>query len=244
MIQFLRIKNRPNRVRRDGGGFSEMALVQKTGKYGAIIKTEGLSKKKCLMVTGAHSSGKSRWIHRMYDAAGNLWGSRCTKNGPVMLEALHPILAWSEQDCVQAWWAEEQAKKPENEQKPWKSLRPHQRADALPAYVLATGAVVFCDDAHKLTGRKLQVARACLMAAKIFVIAASEETQLAPNLRSVVLDRKPQIIRLTSDVAYDATNVFMWIFMFACMVGGWYEAAAVLGGLKAISSGRRAARAN
>ena len=79
--------------------------------------------------------------------------------------------------------------------------------------------MLFVDDAHKLGGCKLQIARQCVLSAKLFVIAASEEQHLAPNLRSAVLHRDPQIFRLDSEVAYDATALLMWFFI-AIMFGG------------------------
>jgi hypothetical protein len=56
--------------------------------------------------------------------------------------------------------------------------------------------------------------------------------------------RDPQIFRLDTDVSYDATNLFMWAVLVACLAAGWFEAAMVLGGLKMLGSGRRAARAD
>ena len=104
--------------------------------------------------------------------------------------------------------------------------------------------MLFIDDAHKLAGRKLQIARKCVLSSRLFVIAASEEQRMPPNLRTVVMRRDPQIFRLNSEVSYDATNLFMWAFLVACLAAGWWEAALVLGGLKALGSGRRAARAD
>ena len=48
----------------------------------------------------------------------------------------------------------------------------------LPDYCRDTNAVLFIDDAHKLAGRKLEIARLCVMASKIHVIAASEEQRI------------------------------------------------------------------
>jgi hypothetical protein len=57
-----------------------------------------------------------------------------------------------------------------------------------------------------------------------------------------MLRRDPQTFRLDSEVAYDATTIVMWI-MIALSVGmGAWEIAVVLGGLKMLGSGRRAAR--
>ncbi|TXH77724.1 MAG: hypothetical protein E6Q85_02705 [Thiothrix sp.] len=111
-------------------------------------------------------------------------------------------------------------------------------------YCKETGAILFVDDAHKLNGRKLQIARQCVLSSRLFVIAASEEQRLAPNLRAAVLHRNPQIFRLDSEVAYDATALLMWTFIALCLVAGWWEAGAVLGGLKLLGTGRRSARAD
>jgi hypothetical protein len=82
------------------------------------------------------------------------------------------------------------------------------------------------------------------MATRLTVVAASEEQRLPPNLRPVLMRRDPQIFRLDSDVAYDATHILMWILLACSLVVGWWEAAFVIGGLKALGTGRRAARAD
>ena len=138
----------------------------------------------------------------------------------------------------------EEAADPATARVPWKALKQHDRAEALPDYCKDTKAVLFIDDAHKLAGRKLQIARKCVLASRVFVIAASEEQRMPPNLRTVVMRRDPQIFRLDTDVSYDATNLFMWAVLVACLAAGWFEAAMVLGGLKMLGSGRRAARAD
>ncbi|MDD4913330.1 MAG: hypothetical protein PHP57_13640, partial [Sideroxydans sp.] len=117
-----------------------------------------------------------------------------------------------------------------------------QKADYLADYLRDTGAVLFLDDCHKLTGRKLQIARNCALAAKVWVASASDEARIAPNLRAVLLRRDPQIIRLGSDVAYDATGVLTWMLALVLLVGGMGEAAMVVAGLRMLSSGRLAAR--
>ena len=105
-----------------------------------------------------------------------------------------------------------------------------------------TGAVLFIDDAHKLAGRKLQIARECALVARIWVASSSEENRIAPNLRQVMMRRDPQMFFLDSEVAYDATTILMWIMIAISMGMGAWEIAIVLGGLKMLGSGRRAAR--
>jgi hypothetical protein len=117
-----------------------------------------------------------------------------------------------------------------------------ERAEALADYIRDTGAVLFLDDCHKLAGRKLQIARECALTARIWVASASDEQRIPPNLRAVMMRRDPQIIRLGSEVAYDATNVLTWILALVLLASGAWEASIVVAGLKALSGGRLAAR--
>jgi hypothetical protein len=102
--------------------------------------------------------------------------------------------------------------------------------------------VLFIDDAHRLQGRKLQIARECALTARLWVVSASEEGRLGPSLRNVLMRRDPQLIRLDSEVAYDATAVVLWLLIAVCVGMGAWELAAALGGLKLLSHGRRDAR--
>jgi len=246
-MKFLKIKRHKKRKRADGSTYAEAVFITKRAKFGDTLSEESVSTKRPVLVTGAHDSGKSRWVKRLHDAAPQIWGTK-TKAKPLLLDALSPLSAWCDSPAVGEWWEqkrqEEAANDPGTARSPWKHVKQYTRADALPDYCKDTGAVLFIDDAHKLTGRKLQLARQCVMSSRLFVIAASEEQRLAPNLRAAVLHRDPQIFRLDSDVAYDATHLLMWFFIVACLAAGWWEAGAVLGGLKMLGSGRRAARAD
>ncbi len=126
--------------------------------------------------------------------------------------------------------------------RPWTKLKAWERAEALPDYIRDTGAVLFLDDCHKLAGRKLQIARECALAARVWVASASSENRIPPNLRSVMMRRDPQVIRLGTDVAYDATNVMTWMLALVLLAAGAWEASIVVAGLKALSNGRQAAR--
>lgn len=246
-VQFLKIKRRKKRLRADGTDYAEAVFVTKRRKFGDTLGEETVSIKRPVLVTGAHDSGKTQWVKRLHDAAPQIWGSK-TKAAPLLLDSLSPLSAWCDSPAVAAWWEAkrkaEEAADPTTARAPWKTIKQHTRADALPDYCKDSGPVLFIDDAHKLNGRKLQIARLCVLSSRLFVISASEENRLAPNLRAAVLHRDPQIFRLDSDVAYDATALLMWFFIVACVAAGWWEAGAVLGGLKLLGSGRRAARAD
>lgn len=246
-MEFLKIRRGKAQVRADGSAYAVPLFVTKTERMGNTISEEPISTKRPILVTGAHDSGKSKWVDRLYENAGEIWGTK-SKTAPLYLHTLRPLTAWSDEPDVEKWWEakreEEEKTDWDNARAPWKALKHYQRAEALADYCKDTKAVLFIDDAHKLAGRKLQIARQCVMNARVFVISASEEQRLPPNLRTVVMRRDPQIFRLNSEVSYDATNLLMWAFLVACLAAGWWEAAAVLGGLKALGTGRRAARAD
>lgn len=246
-MEFLKIHRSKSQVRADGSPYAVPLYVTKTQRKGTVISEEAISTKRPILVTGAHDSGKSKWVERLHEHAAEIWGTK-SKTAPLYLDTLRPLVAWSDEPDVEKWWEAKRLKEEEtdlnNARAPWKSLKQYTRAEALPDYCKETGAVLFIDDAHKLAGRKLQIARKCVLSSRLFVIAASEEQRLPPNLRTVVMKRDPQIFRLNSEVSYDATNLFMWAFLVACLAVGWWEAALVLGGLKALGTGRRAARAD
>lgn len=244
-MEYLKIRRSKKQVRADGSFYAVPLLVTKTRKYGKTVSEQTISTKKPILITGAHDSGKTRWIRRLHDEALAIWGAK-SKHEPLLLDAFSPLAAWSDSDVVAQWWdsvrREELDLGEEGVRKAWSHLKQYERSEALPEYCLATKAVLFIDDAHKLSGRKLQIARECLLASRLFVVAASEEQRIPPNLRSVMMRRDPQIFRLDSEVSYDATALLVWMFIAVALAIGWWEAALVMGGVKAMGTGRRSAR--
>lgn len=246
-MEYLKIRRSKAQRRANGLPYAVPLWVTKQRKYGTTISEKAISIKQPILVTGAHDSGKTRWLQRMHEHAEEIWGRKITAK-PLYIEALNPMSSWCEPSFLGAWWDQRRLVltqlNPEWTTQPWKNLKTHTRLELLSTYCQDTEAVVLIDDAHKLTGRKLQIVRQCVLEASIFVMAASEEQRLPPSLRSVVMRREPQIFRLDSEVSYDATNLFMWAVLLACLAVGWWEAALVLGGVKALGTGRRATRAD
>ena len=242
-MEYLKIRRTKKQVRADGSPYAVPIFVSKTRKYGKVTSEQTISIKTPVLVTGAHDSGKTRWLTRLHESAVEIWGAK-HKAQPLYLDALSPIAAWCDSPAIGHWWDSQQIALPQDEQTLWKSLKQHARTEVLPDYCRENKAVLFIDDAHKLAGRKLQLARQCAMACRLSVVSASEEQRIPPNLRSVLMRRKPQIFRLDSEVAYDATHILMWLLLVSCLLIGWWEAALILGGLKALGTGRRAARAD
>lgn len=239
-MKFLRIKGSVNRVRADGTPFKSATFVEKNRKYGTQISEQTISVKRPVLVTGAHDSGKSRFLKRLYTDERAIYGAKISAPA-LWLSALRPLTSWTDFPHVADWF---NASKVNTKKLSWSSLKQYEKVEQLPHYVAETKAVVFVDDAHKLSGRKLQIARECILAAHIYVISASDEQRIPPNLRGIVLRRDPQVFRLNTEVSYDMTQPLMWLAILFLVSIGFWEAGAVLGGLKYLSSGSRATKNN
>jgi hypothetical protein len=242
-------------IRRD----NKTAQVRTRPHWGAdFTSVESISKKSNILITGAHHSGKSRAIQKLYDDAETIWSeqikpysptSRTTqakprlKEGevwtfpePVLLNGVTPLSIWHDNQGMADWW---EAKNPDT---PYKKVQATKRVELIASYLKETRAVLFVDDAHKLNGRKLQIAKACIQSSYRCVVSASTENKLPPSIRRPFLESKPQHIQLNSEVAYDATHLLIWFFVFVLMMTGMTELAALLGLLEAMKGGRNASR--
>ncbi len=121
-MEYLKIRRAKNQVRADGSRFAVPILVTKTKKYGRVISEQVISKKKPILVTGAHDSGKTRWLTRLHENAHEIWGAKI-KAEPIFLDTLSPLSAWCDQSAVSDWWDNEQKKRPLDEREPWKKLK-------------------------------------------------------------------------------------------------------------------------
>lgn len=240
-MEYLKIRNSTRQKRADGTAYAVPLFVKKDRKYGKTISEKAISTRRDVLITGAHDSGKTRWLTRLYEQSAAIWSK--PKHPALWLGALRPLTAWSDQPALIEWWETRRKVATEegnpDEYQPWAKVPAWKRQEAIADYLRDTGAVLFLDDAHKLSGRKLQLARLAVLNAKVNVISATEEQRIAPNLRAVVLRRDPQIFRLDSEVAYDATKPLVWLVALVALGAGWWEISLVLGGMQALASGRR-----
>jgi hypothetical protein len=240
-MRFVSIKKA--RPLKDGRETARAFLCEKDRKLAECTSVRHISSRKPVLITGAHHSGKSYVLGRLHADAGRLWSSR--EAAPLLLSASASVSAWTDGPHLSRWW-KERAGNPDDgdERVTWSKLKPHEKQGALPLYLKETKAVLFLDDAHLLTNgsNKGKLAQKCIRAAGVFVLAAADEGRLFPGLREDVLKRKPQYIRLDSDVAYDATPVIIWILVTIAFGLGWWEAGAALGSLRLLGSGKRATR--
>jgi hypothetical protein len=238
-MQFLTIKKQ-QRVAKDGKPRAQAFVIKKNRKFGEVVEQTSIKTKQPVLITGAHASGKSYWIDRLHKDHSRIWATRSDAT-PIYLSAIRPLTAWTDSKALELWWA---MRDNLDEERHWSKLKAHERTDALPLYLKETKAVLFVDDAHSLSGRKLKLVQECIRAAEVWVVTAADEGRIAPGLRKDVLFAEPQIFRLDTDVAYDATAVIMWLMIAIATGMGFYELAIILGGLKMLTGGNRASKQN
>lgn len=236
-MRYLTIKTQSNATRKNGREVAQAYYVHKNRKFGQVIEQQTISVRKPILVTGANSSGKTRWLDRLHEAAPKIWNQR--EATPLYISAAKPLSAWTDVKHLELWWA---VRDNPEEDRHWSKLKAWERTDALPIYLKETGAVLFVDDAHLITGRKLKILEECVRASGVFVMGAEDEGRLGQTVRRDVIRREPQIFRLSTDVAYDATPLLMWFLIAIAAVMQFWILVAVLGGLKLLGSGKRATK--
>jgi hypothetical protein len=240
-MRFLKLRTDHKRKRKSGCSYVTPIIVDAPRRFAPSKdrKERALKRRECQLITGAHDSGKSRWISRLKESRTEIWGEM---KDPIHLEGLMPLSSWIDVPGIALWY--EKRNEDKDHSVAWEKLNLQQKAEFLSDYLLDTQALLFIDDAHRLTGRKAQIARKCLLSAKIWIMSASEEGRLPPSIRPIVERRSPQRTNLESDVSYDSTQIFMWLLVVICVASGAWEIGAVLGGLQMLGKGRRATRAD
>lgn len=215
----------------DAGDKTVVPIVRtKNRKYGLVLDEHWLSVRRDVMIVGANAAGKTRWLMRLHASAETIW-----RQPAILLRAINPIGSWMGDPRVVAYMEK-------SADASWAKLKCWERTDWLVRWVEATRAVVLIDDAHLLAGRKLDIVKRLALVAGRVITGASGESRIPINLRMTLLARDPYIESLKTDAAYDMTAVFMWLVILCCLFAGAWQLAAVLGGMKMLGRGSRAAR--
>jgi hypothetical protein len=195
-----------------------------------VLDERILSVKSDVLVSGPNSCGKTRWLTKFHEKAHEVWKDR----EAIYVRSLEPLGRWYEDPRVEAFVAAKGGS--------WAKLKAFERIDALVEWVRHSKAVLVFDDVHKLAGRKLDIAIRMCRAAWRLVIGTFSEQATPITLRMLIETREPQKICLKSEAAYDMTSIFMWVVLLIALFSGWWQLAAVLGSLKVLAGGRRAAK--
>lgn len=235
-MQFIKLKGvQAQRFRKNGTKEITPLFITKSHKFGQVREEITISKKKNILITGDHDSGKTKSLNKLYEHALDIWGGQAKTKGKLYFDYLQPIGEWYDSPALAHWYTKKTGHL-------WHRLKNYEKAKLLPQYCKENKVILFLDNADRLTGRKLSIAKQCILSAKITIATVQAENQLPPSIRRVLLDSSPQFLRLSSELAYDATNVLIWVLIAACISAGMWEAAIILGGMKVLGTGRRASK--
>lgn len=226
----LILKLRRGRVRNDGVRSVVPLVRTKSRKFGPVLDEKALSVKTDWLVSGANSSGKTRWITRLHAVAPGIW----RKHPVIMLRAHVPLSAWAEDDRIRAF-VEQNGER-------WAKLRTWERTERLITWVEKHRAAVLVDDAHLLTGRKADIMVQVVRSAGRVVTTTTTEGRIPITLRMALQAREPEHIHLDSDAPYDMTTVIAWMVAVLATAAGAWPVAAVVGGLHLLGRGARSAK--
>ena len=223
--------------RSNGGKHVCAILVEKAVRYGNRSSTTCVTKTKNVLIVGAHNSGKSRYLKKLYDNAEIIYKATCRPysgltTSSVDIRNRDPSKKVpkrkGKKEIEQCWqfpeplyicsmealsdWVNHDGVRDLYEKEmllEYSKATLKVKAEWMAKYLEETNAVLFIDDVDMLTGRKLQVVKAMLNVAFRVIYTCKSENAINPSLRIPILESDPQILRLESDTAYDVTPYFL-----------------------------------
>lgn len=245
-MRFLKLRTE-TRPRANGEPCITPMIVDCSHRFAKKRQEQALCKKRCHLISGAHDSGKTRWLLRLFSQWQPIWGAKF-KQPPVFLDCLSPLSSWIDFYEIGLWYDQGFSHQDFNDnpyyQRPWRRLNQQQKLSLLPHYIHENKTLVFIDDAHRLTGLKAQIVRRCVMKAPLWIMSTLQENRLPPSLRPIVERREPQRTALLSHVGYDATGALLGCLTLMSLLIGWWELSLIFASLKLLGNGRRASRAD
>ncbi|WP_457754942.1 hypothetical protein [Thermovibrio ammonificans] len=163
-----------------------------------------------MVILGREGSGKTREVEKLRVKAKEIFGLNS-----VYLPAQFPISDWYVLNL------------------PAKDLKGKKGVEKRELLLRACrDAVVVIDDAHRLTGQKLQVAKKALISAQYFVVSAPRWLDIPQSLRVEIERRQFREVYLKSDAAADISYILMALAVVVSFLTGFHEVAFLLMGLR------------
>jgi hypothetical protein len=227
-MEMLMVRSHGKRA--DGSQRRVPIVRTRAQKFGPILSEQVLSIRRDLVITGPNASGKTRWLGKLHLRSSEIWPARPT----LYVRSMEPLQSWVEDPRVAAH--------AEQAGRTWAKLRSYERTDMLVEWIAEKKAVLLLDDAHKLAGRKLDLAVRMAAGSSVFVVGAFAAQAVPMSLRMLMDKRNPQRVALRGEAAYDVTSIALWLLLLITLAAGWWQLAAVIGGMKVLGGGRGAAK--
>lgn len=213
----------------DDRGIRWINLRHRRAYRSEIYEDHYIKKTRDIWLLGPPQCGKTKAMRQLIDKSSQVW-----RRWPILhCQATDPISRWTSQDALQAHL---------QAQGVVKKLSTEERIDALMSWASQCQWVLLIDDAHALSGRKLDLMVQLAQKARLVVMGAISEQALHPSLRTCLQRRAPQVLNFRSETPYDATVTLVSLLFLLALAAGWYELAAALTTARALGHGPLASR--
>ena len=214
----------------EGRWLRVLRLREKRTYRSQEVQDTYVKKTRDIWLLGPPQSGKSSAMQRLLAHSAQIWA-----RWPVLsCLATDPLSRWCDQAPLQTVV--------DAQGRSYLSLKGEEKIDALLTWSTQHTWVLVLDDAHALSGRKLNLAVRLAQTARLVVMGAVSEQALHPSLRVCLQRRAPQVLLMSSEVPYDATLNLMWLILLLALAAGWWELAAALSTVRALGHGPLATR--
>jgi len=209
MIKYLQVK-----VRTRGG--AEIYYREKVNTRANCSKEQYIKKTKSVLITGQADSGKTRNLTKIWDKRAIIW----QKKKFIYFDSIMPLTQWLDQ---------EQKYTTKSGLKQW------QKVKELEKFCKDNKPIVFIDNCHKLTGRKLDIAKNCSFKNIVYATAIAEN-KIPPTIRQIITHNGERF-NLGTSASFDGTlGLIIILSLLAFMFG--YSEIGVLIGVLAMLRGR------
>ncbi len=211
MIKYFQVNNKTGRT-------AEIYYREKANTRSKCSKETYISKRKSVLITGDGDSGKTRNLIKIWDKRADIW----KKKPHILLNAITPLDEWigTNREYLPVIKNEKQ----------WQTVK------RLIKFCADKKAVVFIDNAHKLTGRKLDIAKACASRNVVYATALSENRIPATIRQNITYNCLR--FNLGTKVAYDATQGLIIIIALGAFFLGMNEIGILAGVFAMLKAGR------
>lgn len=218
MIRYFRFKSQKGNAKKD------IILREKKNVFDKNPKEKYISKKGNIVMFGISASGKTKRLDSIVAESKNIW-----RDSIIYLkatDAISEIFARnleSEKETKELLIADAEGEEIEID-----TGKQYLKAHALAQK--ARKSVVIIDDADKLTGKKLELAKDLIKNCKNFILTTTSEKTLNQTLLRIIKSRrnKTTYIQLSSKASLDASNMLFLGFVIILLISGAHEMAIII----------------
>jgi hypothetical protein len=238
MIKYFSIKQRTNPETNKRKRNTEVYFREKKTRRSKKEKATYISKSKNILITGEVASGKTKELHKLYNQKENIYNSSRRNfnfiyfNCNISLSEILDIFEENQENKnqkIDIKDLQEHINNIEDEEETKDKKTMYKRIQLLEQF--SKGAILFVDDIHKATGRKLETLKHLLKNCKLWVVTAKSSHNINQNLQKSMrlkFDDTYYNFTLATTQAVDATNILFIIFIIFLIALGQTDMAILL----------------